>query len=423
MDYTSVLNNITTISSTNNNKSSSSSIIDRLFSINQKSLRNRSEVVEHYELLLDGPKQFTVIGFYVLILISGLLFNAAIIWVILGRSNNRTPRNLYTVNLAISGIMVGVFCVPTTMVQVLYGGWWHFGLFACKLVPTIQGANILVSAFTIMAIAIDRWISVTCRNPNDYLRYSHVTMVIFSIWALSFAAMTPVFYYNEIQRMPPDDMIDGHLYVQICQENYPYYSITISMTIFILFIQYVCPLMILPFVHVSIVTFLRKNSGFQNDARRKEREIKRNRRMSMILSCISIIFAVSWLPWHLLLILTDIFNIGMSANNQQTFFFALGLCHCSTMSSIFTNPLIYGWFNTSLRSELESLLPKCCRDCLHRRRRESSGPLTAKIDSTNADLELKVDVNKTSLALIPRREQLEANSPVTKPCLGEKEWV
>ena len=86
MDYTSVLNNITTISSTNNNnKSSSSSLIDRLFSINQKSLRNRSEVVEHYELLLDGPKQFTVIGFYVLILISGLLFNAAIIWVILGK--------------------------------------------------------------------------------------------------------------------------------------------------------------------------------------------------------------------------------------------------------------------------------------------------------------------------------------------------
>ena len=56
--------------------------------------------------------------------------------------------------------------------------------------------------------------------------------------------------------------------------------------------------------------------------------------------------------------------------------------------------------------------------------RETSAPLTAKIDSTNADLELKIDVNtKITLALIPRREQLEANSPVTKPCLGEKEWV
>ena len=79
----------------------------------------------------------------------------------------------------------------------------------------------------------------------------------FKTFFFFFLAMTPVFYYYEIRRMPPDDMIDGHLYVQICHENYPYYSITISMTIFILFIQYVCPLMILPFVHVSIVTFLR----------------------------------------------------------------------------------------------------------------------------------------------------------------------
>ena len=56
--------------------------------------------------------------------------------------------------------------------------------------------------------------------------------------------------------------------------------------------------------------------------------------------------------------------------------------------------------------------------------RETSAPLTAKIiDTTNADLELKVEVNQTSMALIPRREQLEANSPVTKPCIGEKEWV
>ena len=34
---------------------------------------------------------------------------------------------------------MGVFCMPTTLAQVLYGGWWHFGLFACKAVPAIQG--------------------------------------------------------------------------------------------------------------------------------------------------------------------------------------------------------------------------------------------------------------------------------------------
>ena len=53
----------------------------------------------------------------------------------------------------------------------------------------------------------------------------------------------------------------------------------------------------------------RKNSGFQTDARRRERELKRNRRMTLVLSCIGIIFAISWLPYHLYLILTDIFSL------------------------------------------------------------------------------------------------------------------
>ena len=129
-------------------------------------------------------------------------------WVSLARASNRTPRNLYTVNLAVSGILVGVFCVPTTMSNILYGGWWHFGVFACKLVPAIQGkyifipskkskqctsvcivlgANILVSAFTITVIALDRWQSVTNTHPSDTLTYTKVGLVITAIWAISFA--------------------------------------------------------------------------------------------------------------------------------------------------------------------------------------------------------------------------------------------
>ena len=52
--------------------------------------------------------------------------------------------------------------------------------------------------------------------------------------------------------------------------------------------------------------------GFQNDARRKEREMKRNNRMTKTLSSISVIFAVSWLPYHTYLILTDIFIFVVS---------------------------------------------------------------------------------------------------------------
>jgi hypothetical protein len=45
----------------------------------------------------------------------------------------------------------------------------------------------LVSAFTIMVIAIDRWRSVTNPNPSDTLSYSRVVVVITAIWAIAFS--------------------------------------------------------------------------------------------------------------------------------------------------------------------------------------------------------------------------------------------
>ena len=49
------------------------------------------------------------------------------------------------------------------------------------------GANILVSAFTITVIAIDRWISVTNTNPAESLTYNRVFFVIGSMWTMAFA--------------------------------------------------------------------------------------------------------------------------------------------------------------------------------------------------------------------------------------------
>ena len=46
---------------------------------------------------------------------------------------------MYIANLAIAGIIQTIFCVPPTVLLILYGGWWHAGMAACKMVPTIQG--------------------------------------------------------------------------------------------------------------------------------------------------------------------------------------------------------------------------------------------------------------------------------------------
>ena len=117
--------------------------------------------------------------------------------------------------------------------------------------------------------------------------------------------MTPLFIYQEV--IPFD--VAGHVMGYFCKENFPNSFWNYSFTLMILLVQYLMPLMLLPIVHAKILIFLRRNAGFQNDTRRKEREIKRNKRMTKILSSISLIFAVSWLPYHIYLILTDIFTL------------------------------------------------------------------------------------------------------------------
>ena len=51
-----------------------------------QTMRNQNQSdVEHYAILFDPLRQTILIGLYVFIFVLGMLFNAAIIWVILGK--------------------------------------------------------------------------------------------------------------------------------------------------------------------------------------------------------------------------------------------------------------------------------------------------------------------------------------------------
>ena len=82
----------------------------------------------------------------------------------------------------------------------------------------------------------------------------------------------------------------------------------------------------------------------------QEKERKRNKRMTFVLSCIAITFVVSSLPLHLFFTVTDLGILHMP--NTKVYFFTLGLCHVISMSSCVSNPVLYGWLNTNLRQEL-----------------------------------------------------------------------
>ena len=98
------------------------------------------------------------------------------------------------------------------------------------------------------------------------------------------------------------------------------------------------------------MTFLEVNTCFSSDAKRQEKEKKRNKRMTLVLSCIAVTFLVSSLPLHVFFTMTELGLVTMS--DPANYFFTLGLCHVMAMSSCVSNPVLYGWLNTNFRKEI-----------------------------------------------------------------------
>lgn len=164
---------------------------------------------------------------------------------------HRTPKNIYILNLGISGISTAIICIPPTLIQCLYGGKWYFGLIACKLMPAMQGTNILVSSGTITAIAIDRWLSITQVSNGLPSKLSHtkVCLINVSIWLVSFVIASPILVFQTIENVD----LPWTSYT-MCVEVWPTPIMKNTFTIIILCVQYLLPLIVLPVVHSKVFT-------------------------------------------------------------------------------------------------------------------------------------------------------------------------
>lgn len=129
------------------------------------SLQEAYQILKEHQLSdrnLVPDTEIILILIYSVLMTSGVVSNALVCFVVIRQcskktisSSGPTPRNLYIVNLAIADIALCLVCMPFTLVSLLRRRW-TLGVVLCKMVPVVQGANIMVSAGTITAIALDR---------------------------------------------------------------------------------------------------------------------------------------------------------------------------------------------------------------------------------------------------------------------------
>ncbi|XP_022530522.2 cholecystokinin receptor-like [Astyanax mexicanus] len=128
---------------------------------------------------------------YSLIFLISVFGNLLIIVVLIVNKRMRTVTNSFLLSLAVSDLMMAVFCMPFTLIPNLLEDF-IFGAVMCKTVTYFMGISVSISTFSLVAIAIERY-SAIC-NPltsRAWQTRSHAYKVIAGTWVLSVAIMIP----------------------------------------------------------------------------------------------------------------------------------------------------------------------------------------------------------------------------------------
>ncbi|XP_075054547.1 gastrin/cholecystokinin type B receptor [Mixophyes fleayi] len=135
---------------------------------------------------------------YCIIFLLSVFGNTLIIIVLVMNKRLRTITNSFLLSLAISDIMLALFCMPFTLIPNLMENF-IFGEVICKTAGYFMGISVSVSTFNLVAIAIERY-SAIC-NPlksRVWQTRSHAYKVIAATWILSIVIMIPYLVYSKL---------------------------------------------------------------------------------------------------------------------------------------------------------------------------------------------------------------------------------
>ncbi|XP_031627019.1 cholecystokinin receptor type A-like [Contarinia nasturtii] len=135
---------------------------------------------------------------YITILLLAIIGNALVILTLIQNRRMRTITNVFLLNLAISDILLGVLCMPITLIGTLLRDF-VFGEVMCKLLPYLQASSVAVSAWTLVAIALERYFAI-CEplRSRQWQTLKHAYKLIALIWCGSFLFMLPIAVFSQL---------------------------------------------------------------------------------------------------------------------------------------------------------------------------------------------------------------------------------
>ncbi|XP_030371263.1 RYamide receptor [Scaptodrosophila lebanonensis] len=363
------------------------------------------EEVESDDLWSSVYFKSAVYLLYIPIFIFALLGNGIVCYIVQSTPRMRTVTNYFIANLALGDILMSLFCVPSSFISIYILNYWPFGIVLCHLVNYSQAVSVLVSAYTLVAISIDRYIAIMWPlRPRITKRYAK--FLIAGVWFIALATAFPIPVVSRV--VLPTSFWHEKCEKYICREEWPsneqYYYYTLALFT----LQFVVPLLVLIFTYTRIaIAVWGKRPPGEAENSRDQRMARSKRKMIKMMLTVVIVFTMCWLPFNILQLLLNDEEFSKWKPLPYVWF----AFHWLAMSHSCYNPIIYCYMNARFRGGFLQIiyrvpgLRRCC--CLHRYLRSRG---ERSYEATGTDYAFHLHRVNTCTTYISTRRKLRANS-------------
>ncbi|RWS22965.1 tachykinin-like peptides receptor 86C [Leptotrombidium deliense] len=358
---------------------------------------NNSEIILNETNIMDNrpfvPSDFAACLWTLLfcvIVISAVIGNLLVIWIILRYRKMRTKINIFLLNLSFADLIMATFNAMFNFAYMI-NSHWPFGDVYCVFSNFVANFAIGLSVFTITATSIDRYIAVVHPlTPRTSKKTS--TIIIMFIWLMSILLALPTLLFSNTIAFYYSDGSNRIIY----------------NVIFFVF-TYAIPMLSMLVAYSVMSRALWGNRLIVEMTQGQHEAFKSKRKVVIMLITVTVIFGICWLPYHLYFIYIY-HNITVSSKPiVQHIYLSF---YWLAMSNSSLNPLIYALLNRSLTIYVYSFLKYfksvlCCIKMKRKNERVRSCNTTGRtMKNTNTETteyDLNVYTNRPKSNNVPRR--------------------
>ncbi|XP_035671439.1 neuropeptide FF receptor 2-like [Branchiostoma floridae] len=302
---------------------------------------------------------------YVVVFLLCIVGNLVVCYIIARTASLRDVTHSFILNLAVSDLLVGVFCIPFTLVGHIFTEN-YLGDVMCKLSPMLQGMSVATSVFTMTAIAFDRY-CVIVHPARDRLTVRQTVYLIIAIWVAAAIIMAPQAFVRR-----DESFHIGELTLFVCGAFWPSPMLRKAYSAFLFVICYAAPVLINTFLYgrTGFKLWMTKSAAAPKACSNQTEQRSRIIKMMVIIVAV---FAITWMPLYSCWLLED---FGQLTHDQSAMLhsYIYPIAHVMAFANSAMDPFIYGLYSSNLRSRAAEI---CCH-------KKAKGNRLAR-DSNNAE--------------------------------------